>query len=164
MNHLRSSLATTCLRWSATKAGSAFRRDRQAFSLIEVVFALAVFSFSILVIVGLMAAGLSSASDSSSSLAIANIQRVVRANLNATAYTNILNEVGTKSYFTVSGFPTTNSPASPVDAPYYDVSYTAANPAASLITSSSVEVVMIRVLSPYPVNAHTNIFTLFIAQ
>ena len=126
---------------------------RSAFSLVEVAFALAIFSFSMLTILGLMASGLSSADDSSRLTALANIQRLLRANLDATSYANVLSTT-TPTYFTAAGYPTVQNPASAVDAPYYSVSYTVSAPKNSLVVSpNSGKVVQVAVSYPYPVNA-----------
>jgi uncharacterized protein (TIGR02598 family) len=143
-------------------AGSA--RAQRAFSLIEVIFALAIFSISILTMVGLMATGLNSAEDSSGNLAVANIQRLLRANLDATSYAKIAGLGTTPAYFTAAGYPTVQNPASTVDDPYYTVSYTVQSPNNSVVNSNSAEVVLVTVSSPYPVNTRTTTFSLFVAQ
>jgi uncharacterized protein (TIGR02598 family) len=137
-----------------------------AFSLIEVVLALAVFSFSMLTIVGVMATGLSSAGDSSRNVALANIQRLLRANVNAVAYANISAMGTTPAYYTSSGYPTTQSPTSAVDNPYFTVMYTTVTPKTtdSVIGTSTGKVVLATVTYPFPSNVRTNTFSLFIAQ
>ncbi len=137
-----------------------------AFSLIEVVLALAVFSFSMLTIVGVMATGLSSAGDASRNVALANIQRLLRANVNAADYANITTMGTTPAYFTSSGYPTTQSPASAVDNPYFTVTYATGTPKTtdSVIGTSSGKVILASVTYPFPSDARTNTFSLFIAQ
>jgi uncharacterized protein (TIGR02598 family) len=134
----------------------------RAFSLIEVVFALAVFFFSMVTIVGLMATGLHSASDSSHTEALANIQRLTRANIAATTYSNVTNAT---SYFTAAGYPTVQSPSNPVDSPFYTLSYVTNLPTGlvSNVKATST-IVAATVTYPYGVNASTNSFSLFIAQ
>lgn len=136
---------------------------RRAFSLIEVVFALGVFSFSMLTIVGLLATGLHSASDSSRNTALANIQRLLRANVAATSYSSVTSAGTTATYFTAAGYPTVVNPVSTVDNPYYTLTYTTTAPT-GMVSAVKGEVVTATVRYPYPSNASTNTFSLFIAQ
>jgi uncharacterized protein (TIGR02598 family) len=139
-------------------------RSRSAFSLIEVVFALAIFSFSMLTIVGLLASGLSSTDDSSRATALANIQRLLRANSNATTYANLATTTA-PAYFTATGNPTVQNPTYSADAPYYAVIYTVAAPQNSLlVNATSGKVVQFTVAYPYPTSARSSTFSLLVAQ
>jgi len=126
--------------------------------------AIAVFSFSMLTIVGLLGTGLTSAEGSSRNLAMANIERFERANLEATAYTNLVGTPSVTNYFTDAGCPTVLNPVSSSDNPYYSVSYTTNSLVNSLTSSGAAKIIQTSVVYPYPANAYTNTFCFFIAQ
>ena len=90
-------------------SGGRFKgRIKKGFSLIEVVLALGVFSISILSITGLMATGLSSAKGSSTNLAVTNIMRGLRANVQSMPFSN-LSRTGSPItyYYSADGYQTT---------------------------------------------------------
>jgi uncharacterized protein (TIGR02598 family) len=140
--------------------------NKHAFSLVEVVLALGIFSFAILAIVGLMATGISTVQNSSTNMAIANISRSLRASVQATPFTNWVSGgspvsyTSTTNYYTVNGYPTT-TPGN-----YF---YTAALiPAAPVypsgLTSTNACIVGAIIYYPYPVNTQVITNSLFVAQ
>ena len=157
-------------RMSGQERSFAFRSGTsQAFTLIEVVLALGVFSFAVLSLVGTLGVGLDAVSTSNNSFAIANITRSLRANYQNTLYSTV---VGTTTppttYFTSAGYPTTLSSATNANDPvYYTVTCTSATTnqaSTSLMSSQNAAVVAVNVSYPYPANAHSSAFSLFLAQ
>jgi uncharacterized protein (TIGR02598 family) len=159
-------------------ASSLFRRERaswrkqQAFSLIEVVLAMGVFSFAFLSIVGVMAAGVNSVKNASTNEAITNINRNLRANIQATTFTNFTSGVSQTFYYTTGGFPTTTTATSP-NAPFYAAvvtptasSYPAAPTGETVpaTTSANKFSLVVAISYPYPLKAQTLTNSIFIAQ
>jgi uncharacterized protein (TIGR02598 family) len=136
----------------------------RAFSLIEVVIALAIFSFALLSIMGLMAEGLNSTRNSSTNQAMANISRNLRADLQATPFTNWTSGTATNYFFTYGGYPTTQS-GTDANAPFYTA---ALKPGAPIFpgnaTSLNAYTVVAAVSYPYPANAQVLTNSYLIAQ
>src|ERR1700679_3083285 len=131
------------------------KRKNRAFSLVEVVLALGIFAFAVLSIVGLMATGLNSAKDSSTNLAITNINRNLRADLQATPYSSLASATSTNYYFTDGGYPTTQSSPAP-SAPFYAVVLTtnaSIYPTGIGVPSTNAATVNVKISYPYPVDA-----------
>ena len=135
-------------------------RRNCAFSLVEVVLALGILSFAGLAVVGLLVAGLNSSRESNTKLAVANITRHLRADLQATNYTSLTN--GT-NYFTDEGYQITNGTTS-------NRFYTAViSPAAPVYptngtTSTNAKTVALNIFYPYPANALGITNSFFVAQ
>lgn len=88
------------------QSGSPFRSplDQAGFSLVEVVIAIGVASFCLVVMLGLIPAGLNTNKDSSGETAAANIVRNISSDLRATAKTST-----TTSLYSIS-FPSGSTP------------------------------------------------------
>jgi uncharacterized protein (TIGR02598 family) len=137
-----------------------FARKSCAFSLVEVVVSLGIFSFAVLSIVCLMATGLGSAKDSNTNLVIANITRNLRANLQAMPYSSLVSGTPITYYFTDSGFPT----ATPSTC-FYTVVMTPGVPVyPSGATSQNAYVLAVNISFPYPANANAITSSLFVAR
>jgi uncharacterized protein (TIGR02598 family) len=140
------------------------RGKKRAFSLVEVVLALGIFSFAILSILGLMATGLNTVKSSSTSMTIANISRNLRADLQATPFTSLTLNSSITYYFTDRGNPTTT----PANA-YYVAVLTPLAPtypgnAASVLTSANAFNITAKISYPYPINAQAITNSYFVAQ
>ncbi len=147
-------------------------RCKTAFSLVEVVVALAVASFVLLVLVGTLPSGMKSVQDSMSESAQANITQQLRAQLEeitfnssstSTTKTNIFNLNQQTNYYTDEGIPTNQSSA------YYQAVF-AVNPAsipgsANNFQNSSAMAVQIVLTHPaFAASPITNTFSLLAAK
>jgi uncharacterized protein (TIGR02598 family) len=144
------------------------KSQNQAFSLIEVVIALGIFSFALLSIMGLMAEGMNSSRNSSTNQAMANISRNLRANLQATPFTNWISGTPAYYYFTYGGYPTTATSTGD-NAPFYTAALIPGAPAypgngTSPTTSQNAYTIVATVSYPYPGNALAVTNSYFIAQ
>ncbi len=140
------------------------RSRRAAFTLIEVVVSLGIFSFALLSIVGLMATGLSTVKNSSNSQAVTNINRELRAALQATPFTNLVIGTPTTYYFTANGYQTTKTGTSP-NAPYYTVVMSPTTPTYPAGgTSANALSVSASIVYPYPANTQAVTNSYFVAQ
>ena len=140
-------------------------KNARAFTLVEVVISLGIFSFAFLSVAGLMAAGLSTVKNSSSSQAITNINRSLRASLQALPFTNFALGSSTTYYFTESGYSTTVTNTSP-NAPFYKAVLTAQTTTYPAVTGVSANACNISatISYPYPVNALSITNSYFVAQ
>lgn len=139
-------------------AGAFARRAGTAFSLVEVVLAIGIVSFAVVAMLGLMATGLRSAEGSAVDLALANITRSLRAEAQATPYADLSRGEQT-FYFTEGGYPT---PDNSTEGAFYRVVMTPAVPAGSITTNNAL-VMGVQVYHPYPAQAQSNAFALFVA-
>jgi uncharacterized protein (TIGR02598 family) len=104
-----------------------------AFSLVEVVLALGVTSFTLLGMVALIPAGLSSAREAADATTESQIMQYSRNQIELTTFSSLSTWTGTKSYFDNQGLPTTQGAASQI----YQVSYAVTNLAMSTGGSAS---------------------------
>jgi len=135
-------------------------RNKRAFSLVEVVLALGIFSVSILSIVGLMATGLNSANGSSTNLAVTNIMRELRANIQSMPFSNLSRTGSITYHFGTDGYTNTASSAY-----YYTAILTPAAPAYPSGTSSTnADTISVVISYPYPANSQSITNSIFVAQ
>jgi len=120
-----------------------------AFSLVEVVLALGVTSFTLLGMVALIPAGLSSAREAADATTESQIIQYSRNQLELTPFTNLPSWVGTKTYFDNQGLPTAQGAASQI----YQVSYAVTNLAESVNGNATANPILIHT---GPANTSTN--------
>lgn len=152
-------IPVSSLRFEIARSGK-----KSAFSLVEVVLAMGVFSFAFLSIIGLMASGLTSVKNASTSEAIANINRNLRASIQATPFTNFTSGTAVTSYYTASGFPTTASSTAPNTPFYTAVATTTASVYPGAQTSPNDFSLVVAISYPYPAKAQTITNSIFVAQ
>ena len=119
------------------------------FSLVEVVLALGVTSFTLLGMVALIPAGLSSAREAADATTESQIIQYSRNQLELTTFTNLPSWTGTKSYFDFQGLPTTQGAASQI----YQVSYAVTNLAESINGNATANPILI---NTGPSSTYTN--------
>ena len=139
-------------------------RNKRAFSLVEVVLALGIFSVSILSILGLMATGLNSANGSSTNLAMTNIMRGLRADMQSTPFANLTrgSSGSITKYFGTDGYETTT-----VKDYFYQVTLTPnapIYPTGLTTTSANADTISVTISYPYPANTQAITNSLFVVQ
>jgi uncharacterized protein (TIGR02598 family) len=149
---------------SCSRGRRLFRRNEAAFTLVEVVLSLGIFSFALLSVLGLMATGLSTVKNSSTNQAITNVNRELRATLQATPFTNLVIGTPATYYFTASGYITTAS-GTAANAPFYTAVMAPAAPTYPAGgTSANAFSVSVSIAYPYPANSQFVTNSYFVAQ
>jgi len=155
----------------------------EAFTLIEVVMAMAVVSFALVAIAGLMPVGLQSMRDSQNDQAVGTIANQLRGDLQQISFVGTgVGTLGglpaTNYFYTVEGVKTTSSPTDPnsTGQPYYLASFAISNAyvngsayAGAAIAPVNAAVVKVTLAYPYNPSSpspkttcpQTNTFSLF---
>jgi len=150
------------------------RRFTTAFSLVEVVVALAVAAFALIAIASTLPVGLQSMRDSQNDQAIATIQNQIRGELQEISFsttpgvsTNLLTLPSSRNYYTVEGVKTdVGSVSLP---PYYQAQFGVTNAAVNgtgftnngISTPLNAANVTVTLSYPYPILTQKTRFTLF---
>jgi uncharacterized protein (TIGR02598 family) len=147
-----------------------------AFTLIEVVMAMAVVSFALLAITGLLPIGLQSMRDSQNDQATGTIANQIRGDLQQVAFVAdpnnpnpqvLLSTLTTSNYYyTAEGLKTTSTGTA--GQPYYMASFFVTNAAVNgtayggtTTVPNNAAVVTVSLAYPTPAYTHTSTFTLF---
>ena len=117
-----------------------------------------ILAFAVIPVVGLLATGLTSAKDSTTGQAVANITRSLRADLQTTPG---LTTGPQTHYFTDGGYPTSGDTSTNA---FYTAVLNSAAPTNSITSSTSARVIVVSISYPYPVNAQSSTFSFFVAQ
>ena len=137
-----------------------------AFSLIEVVLAVAIVSFSLLAIIGLLPVGLTSVRDSENDQAVGQIATQLRGQLQQISFVganagNISQLSGSNNFYTAEGLLITSSLTNLV--PYYRATFAVnkAGVAGSAFNTANADTVVVTLAYPAPVYNQTTTFSLF---
>jgi len=125
-------------------------RELHSFSLVEVVIAIAIVSFALVSLLGLMAYSSQLVHQSDNYARLSNITRQVLARLDSEAYSVTSATVHTNGvyYFTYEGLPTNSTSA------YYQCTLSNATPSASTLTN--LMQVQVNICWPKPAFTNTN--------
>lgn len=141
----------------------------RAFSLIEVVLAMAIVAFALLAIIGMLPVGLQTMRDSQNDQAIGTIANQMRGDLQqisfGTGQGTLSDLPNTNYYYTAEGLKTE---LPPTGQPYYKAQFTIANAgvngngfALANAAPSNAANVTVTLTYPYPACTLTNSFSLF---
>jgi uncharacterized protein (TIGR02598 family) len=148
--------------------------SRSAFSLIEVVMAIAITAFALVAIASTLPVGLQSMRESQNDQAIGTIENSLRGDLqqipfNSSPSGSIADLSTTKNYYSVEGVQTTITGVdSTVITPYYQATFEVNNGAVNGNAYSGTQTVPLNAATvtvtltyPYPALTSTNVFSLF---
>lgn len=145
--------------------------NKRAFSLVEVVLAIGVVSFSMMAMVGVLPIGLRSAQESNAQVAMANIGRQLQGELQQISFStdssdplNISSLSSSPYYYTLEGLKTTSAADR-----YYEAKFDVANAKLSGAPFSTANARTVTVTLSYPLSApeanrQTSVFSLLLAK
>lgn len=144
----------------------------QAFSLIEVVLAMAIVAFALLAIIGMLPVGLATMRDSQNDQAIATIANQLRGDLQQISFgtgAGTLNDLqNTPYYYTAEGLKTDLTGTNEAGQPFYEAQFTVANAGVNgngFVIANAVPAnaanITVTLTYPYPSLTQKTAFNLF---